>query len=216
MKIAVLGTGSVGSTIADKLIQLGHLVMMGSRTATNEKALAWASAAGSNASVGTFADAAAFGELIFNCTKGLVSLEALKLAGAENMNGKTLLDVTNSLDFSTGLPTLGVANTDSLGEQIQREFPDVKVVKTLNTVNCKVMVNPNLIAGGDHNIFVSGNHADAKEQAKQLLTSFGWRNDLIIDLGDITTARGAEQYVSLWIRLAGKLGTSLIQMKLVK
>jgi len=216
MKFAVLGTGSVGCGIADKLIQLGHTVMMGSRTADNAKALAWANAAGSNASVGTFATAAAFGEIIFNCTKGLVSLEALRLAGAENMKGKTILDTTNALDFSTGTAVIGVSNADSLGEQIQREFPEVKVVKTLNTVNGKVMVNPNLIAGGDHNIFVSGNHADAKEQAKQLLTSFGWMSDMIIDLGDITTARGAEQYVSLWIRLAGTLGTSLIQMKVIK
>src|SRR2546428_1313443 len=141
MKIAVLGTGMVGETIATKLIELGHEVKMGSRTANNEKASAWAKKNASKASHNTFAESAAFGEIIFNCSKGVASLEVLKLAGAENLKGKTLIDVANPLDDSQGMPpSLAVSNTDSLGEQIQRTFPDAKVVKTLNTMWCGLMV----------------------------------------------------------------------------
>src|SRR3954470_2205060 len=136
MKLGVFGTGMVGSTIATKLAQLGHEVKMGSRAAGNAKAVEWAKAAGGKASQGTFADAAAFGEVLFNCTSGGASLAALQAAGATNLAGKVLVDVSNPLDFSKGMPpTLSVCNTDSLGEQIQRAFPDAKVVKALNTVN---------------------------------------------------------------------------------
>jgi 8-hydroxy-5-deazaflavin:NADPH oxidoreductase len=140
MKLAVLGTGIVGATIASKLVALGHEVRMGSRTTGNERAVAWAEEAGAGASEGTFADAATFGEVVFNCTAGTASLEALSAAGEENLAGKVLVDVANPLDFSQGMPpTLAVCNTDSLGEQIQRAFPDARVVKTLNTVNAEVM-----------------------------------------------------------------------------
>jgi len=136
MNIGVLGTGIVGTTISTKLVQLGNAVKMGSRNASNEKAAAWVKANGASASQGTFADATAFGEIIFNCTKGEASLEILKLAGKENLRGKVLIDIANPLDFSKGMPpSLTVCNTDSLGEQTQRAFPDVHVVKTLNTVN---------------------------------------------------------------------------------
>ncbi len=128
MKIGILGTGIVGNTIGTKLVQLGHDVMMGSRSKTNEKAGAWVKASGPKASQGTFADAAKFGEILFNCTNGMASLEVLKLAGAESTKGKILIDISNPLDFSKGMPpTLSVSNTDSLGEQIQRAFPEAKV-----------------------------------------------------------------------------------------
>ena len=188
MKIGVLGTGMVGPTIGTKLVELGHEVMMGSRSKDNEKAAAWAKSTGPKASHGTFADAARFGEVLFNCTNGMASLNALKLAGAENMKGKILVDIANPLDSSKGMPpTLSVSNTDSLGEQIQRAFPDTKVVKTLNTMNCRIMVNPSLVRG-DHDVFVSGNDRAAKERVKDILTNgFGWKS--VVDLGDITTAR---------------------------
>src|SRR5207247_239815 len=161
MKIGVLGTGMVGQTIGTKLVRMSQDVMMGSRSSTNEKAAAWVKANGPKASAETFADAAKFGEILFNCTHGVASLDALKLAGAENMKGKILIDVANPLDFSKGMPpTLSVSNTDSLGEQIQRAFPDVKVVKSLNTMNCKLMVNPSLVRG-DHDVWVSGNDQTA-------------------------------------------------------
>lgn len=217
MKIGILGTGVVGNTIGTKLVQLGHQVKMGSRTADNEKALKWVSTAGPNALTGTFADAAAFGEILFNCIGGKVTLEALALAGADNMNGKILIDVSNPLDFSKGMPpSLTVCNTDSLGEQIQRAFPGVKVVKSLNTLNCQIMVNPLAVGGGDHNIFVGGNDADAKNAVKQLLQTFGWKADSILDLGDITSCRGTEQILPLWVRIMGTLGTAAFQFKIVK
>lgn len=200
MKLGVLGTGIVGNGVASKLVKVGHEVKMGSRTADNAKAVEWAKANGSKASSGTFADAAEFGEVIFNCTAGVASLEALKLAGAKNLKGKILVDISNPLDFSKGMPpTLTVCNTDSLGEQIQRTFPHSKVVKTLNTVNINVMVNPNLVPGS-HDIFMSGNDEDAKTRVRGMLKDwFGWNS--VIDLGDITTARGTEMYLALWIRM---------------
>ena len=205
MRIAILGTGVVGQTIGRRLVELGHDVTMGSRTATNEKAIKWAAEAGAGASHATFADAAAGAETVFNCTGGAVSLSALREAGARNLSGKMLVDVSNPLDFSRGMPpTLTVCNTDSLGEQIQRAFPEARVVKTLNTVNAAVMVNPGLVAG-EHDVFMSGNDASAKAAVADLLRSIGWRN--IVDLGDITTARGAEMILPIWVRLMGALKT---------
>jgi predicted dinucleotide-binding enzyme len=215
MKIAVLGTGTVGETIASKLVALGHEVKMGSRSANNEKATAWVKKAGARASQGTFADAAAFGELLFNCTRGDGSIEALNAAGKENLKGKVLLDLSNPLDFSKGMPpTLFVSNDDSLGERIQRAFPELKVVKTLNTINTHVMVDPARVPG-EHAVFVSGNDAGAKTRVKQLLTEwFGWKQ--VIDLGDISTSRGTESYLMLWLRLWGALGTSDFNVHIVK
>lgn len=206
MKIAILGTGVVGQTLGTKLVQLGHDVRMGARNEGNEKAQKWVSDSGSRASRGTFADAAAFGEIVFNCTSGMASLDALKQAGAKNLDGKILIDVANPLDFSKGMPpTLSVCNTDSLGEQIQRAFPGVRVVKTLNTVNTSVMVNPSLVPG-ESDVFVSGNDASAKARVKEILQQwFGWRN--VIDLGDITSARGTEMLLPIWLRLWGAFKT---------
>ena len=205
MRIGILGTGVVGQTIGGKLVALGHEVKLGSRTATNEKGAKWVAQHGSHASQGTFADAAAFGEIVFNCTSGMVSLEALRSAGAESLAGKVLIDVANPLDFSHGMPpTLSVCNSDSLGEQIQRAFPGVKVVKTLNTMTAGVMVNPSSVPG-DHDVFVSGNDADAKAKVADLLRSFGWRT--IIDLGDISSARGVEMVLPVWLRLMGTFKT---------
>ncbi|MDB5035033.1 MAG: hypothetical protein JWQ98_2274 [Chlorobi bacterium] len=216
MKLAVLGTGMVGNTIGTKLAQAGHDVMMGSRTSDNPKAVAWAESAGGGASHGTFADAAAFGEIIFNCTSGLATLQVLELAGAGNLAGKILIDISNPLDFSNGFPpTLSVCNDDSLGEQIQRAFPDLNVVKTLNTLTCAIMVNPGLVAG-DHTIFMSGNDAGAKTRVRDLLhEAFGWKPENIIDLGDITTARGTEMLLPIWLRLMGTLGTPNFNFNIV-
>jgi hypothetical protein len=215
-KIAILGTGMVGDAIGTKLISLGYQVKMGSRTANNEKAEAWCKNNGSAASHGTFADAAAFGEIIFNCTSGQVSLEVLQLAGRENLQGKILVDVANPLDFSKGMPpSLSVCNTDSLGEVIQRQFTEVKVVKALNTLACTLMVNPGLLAE-QGNLFICGNDAGAKGEITSLLESFGWQNKNIIDLGDISSARGTEQLLPIWVRLMGTLGTPMFNFSIVK
>ena len=206
MRIGVLGTGTVGQTLGTKLVELGHEVRMGSRQAGGEKAVAWAEGAGGNASEGSFADAAEFGQVIVNATAGGVSLDALAQAGASNLAGKTLIDVANPLDFSQGFPpTLTISNDDSLGERIQREFPEANVVKTLNTVNAGVMVDPGKVAGPS-TIFVCGNDDAAKAEVIELLESFGWSRDDVVDLGDIGGARGAEMYLPLWLRLMGLLG----------
>lgn len=191
----------VGATLGSKFIQLGHEVKMGSRSADNENAVQWAKQNGADASYGTFADAAVFGEIVFNCTAGTASLAAVTSAGASNLKGKVLIDVANPLDFSKGMPpTLTVCNTDSLGEQIQRAFPNVKVVKALNTMNCRVMVDPALV-GGEHDVFVCGNDPQAKARVAEVLRSFGWKS--VIDMGDITAARGMEMLLPIWLRLMG-------------
>jgi predicted dinucleotide-binding enzyme len=211
MRVGVLGTGSVGKAIGTKLVELGHEVTMGSRTADNLQAVEWAGAAGEGAAHGTFADAAAAGEVVFNCTAGIASLEALRAAGEENLAGKVLVDVSNALDFSQGMPpTLAVCNTDSVGEQIQRSFPETKVVKTLNTVNNQVMVDPRSV-GGEHHMFVCGNDDAAKNEVRELLQNFGWER--ILDLGDITGARGMEMYLPLWVRLIEIVGTPVFNIK---
>ena len=215
MNIGVLGTGMVGNAIGTKLVQLGNNVKMGSRTSNNPKAAEWVKANGAHASQGTFAETADFGEIIFNCTAGAASLEALKFGGEKNLNGKILIDIANPLDFSKGMPpTLTVCNTDSLGEQIQRTFPKAKVVKTLNTVNCNVMVNPSLVPG-ESDMFISGNDADAKTQVTDILKNwFGWKS--VIDLGDITNARVQEMWVLFWVRLWGIFQTPNLNLKIVK
>ncbi len=188
----------VGRTIASKLIDLGHEVMMGTRRADNEKAISWVASAGGSAKQGSFADAARFGEIVVNATNGAHALDALRAAGNENLKDKILIDVANPLDPETG--ALTVCNTDSLGEQIQRAFPQTRVVKTLNTMNHEVMVQPDLVPG-PHNVFISGNNAGAKVQVGDLLQSFGWPAEWILDLGDVSTARGAEMYLILWLSL---------------
>lgn len=215
MKIAVLGTGMVGSTIGSKLIALGHEVKMGSRSATNEKGVEWVKQAGAKASLGVFPDAAAFGEIVFNCTSGVGAVAAIA-AGKDSLKGKLVIDIANPLDFSKGMPpTLFVSNSDSLGEQIQRAVPDAKVVKTLNTVNCNLMVDANRIANGEHDMFVCGNDAEAKGRVTEILRGwFGWKN--VHDIGDITAARATESYLHMWLRLMGALKTVDFNIKIVR
>jgi predicted dinucleotide-binding enzyme len=196
MNIGVLGTGAVGQTIGSRLVQLGHEVMMGSRDSANPRAITWAREEGQRASFGTFANAAAFGDIIFNCTLGAASLDALQMAGAANLKGKILIDTANPLDYSSAIWTLTVSNTDSLGEQIQRTYPDARVVKTLNTMNSNVMVDPAKLAERT-DVFVSGNDIEAKAVVISILRDwFGWKS--VIDLGGIETSRGVEMFVILW------------------
>ena len=227
MKIAVFGTGGVGQTLAAKLSEIGHDVMMGTRdvaaaSARNEPGQygqpsfsAWQQAH-QGVKLGTFEEAARHGEMLFNATSGSGALNALRLAGEPNLNGKIMIDLTNPLDFSRGMPpSLSVCNTDSLGEQIQRVNEKVKVVKALNTVTAALMVNPGLVAGGDHTLFLCGNDADAKAQVATWLREwFGWRD--ILDLGDISSARGMEMYLPIWLRMWGALGTGMFNVKVVK
>jgi predicted dinucleotide-binding enzyme len=215
MKIGIFGTGIVGTTIGTKLVELGHDVRLGSRTVDNAKGAAWVAAAGAKASQGTFADAAAFGELLFNCTSGVGSLAALEAAGAAALGAKVLVDVSNPLDFSKGMPpSLTVCNTDSLAEQLQRAFPAVKVVKALNTMTANIMVDPSLVKG-DHDVFLCGDDAAAKGKVTEILKGWlGWKH--VVDLGDLTAARGQEMFLPLWVRLYGALKTPLFNIHVAR
>lgn len=227
MKCGVLGTGIVGQTLATKLADLSHEVMIGTRDVARTMARTEPEAYGHlpfctwkeqqpHVQIGTFAQAAAFGELVVNTTAGSNSLEALKMIDPASLSGKILIDVANPLDFSHGmLPSLSVVNTDSLGEQIQRAFPQAKVVKTLNTMHTTLMVNPTWLANGEHDVFLCGNDPEARAQVKDLLINgFGWRD--VIDLGDITAARGLEMLLPLWLRLWDTLQTPLFNFKIVR
>jgi predicted dinucleotide-binding enzyme len=226
MKIAVLGTGTVGRTMAGALEGLGHEVVIGTRDPQSTLARTEPDSMGAppfsqwlkdhpHVHLAAYADVAADAELVINATEGASSLAALSAAGAENLAGKVLVDIANPLDFSHGMPpTLNPVNTDSLGEQIQRTFPEARVVKTLNTMNASLMVDPGRAAGGDHSVFVSGNDAAAKGEVTSLLRSLGHQD--VIDLGDITTARGAEMLLPVWIRLWGALGTANFNFKIAR
>src|SRR5664280_2030219 len=173
MRYGVLGTGMVGRALAGALVADGAEVRMGARQQGNEMALDWAAGAGERASTGDSASAAAYGEIVINATAGSGSLAALRAAGLA-LDGKVLIDVANPIAPDSGFPpALSIVNTDSLGELIQREFPAARVVKTLNTVNAEVMVQPTLVPG-DHTIFVCGNDADAKGTVVDILAGFGW------------------------------------------
>lgn len=212
MKHAVLGTGDVGRRIASKLTALGHQVSLGSRTTDNPAAVAWAAESGG--SHGTFADAAAQGEIVWNCVKGEHCLAALRQAGATNLAGKVLVDLSNPLDFSQGFPpVLSIAGRDSLAETIQRAFPGARVVKTLNTLANPLMVDPGALPEPT-DVFVSGDDSEAKARVVAILNSFGWPAP--IDLGDLSTARGTESWLPLWLRLMGALGTPMFNLKLVR
>jgi 8-hydroxy-5-deazaflavin:NADPH oxidoreductase len=226
VRFGILGTGVVGKTIAVRLAGLGHDVIVGTRNPEetlsrtdpdqygNPPFGAWQEEH-PEVRLGTFAEAAAHGEMVVNATAGAVSLEALEQAGKDNLNGKILIDIANPLDFSKGMPpTLLVSNTDSLGEQIQRRFPEAKVVKTLHTMNAYLMVDPAQLAATDHTVFVSGDDAEAKARVSELLRSFGWSD--IIDLGDITTARGTEMVLPIWVRLFGVLQMPIYNFKIVR
>ena len=226
MNIAVFGTGTVGPAVAAALVALGHDVVIGTRDPEATLARTEAGPMGGvpfaqwhaehpGIRLTTFADAAAGADLIVNATNGSGSLPALTAAGEDNLAGKVIMDIANPLDFSQGFPpSLDPVNTDSLGEQLQRAFPAARVVKTLNTMNASVMVDPGSVAGGDHSVFVSGNDADAKAKVSGLLADLGHRD--IIDLGDITTARGTEMLLPVWLRLWGALGNADFNFKIAR
>ncbi len=226
MNIAVLGTGTVGRTMAARFADLGHQVAIGTRDPQATLARTEPDAMGNppfaawhaeHPQVGlvTFAEAAEEAELVVNATNGGVSVEVLNQAGTANLAGKVLLDIANPLDFSRGFPpTLFVKDTDSLGEQIQRAFPEARVVKSLNTMTATLMAEPALAAGGDHSVFVSGDDAAAKQSVTDLLTSLGHTD--VIDLGDLSTARGTEMLLPIWLRLMGALGTPMFNFKIAR
>lgn len=218
MRIAVLGTGMVGRALAARLAELGHDVTMGTRDPEQTRArgdeASTRLADHASVALASFADAAAAGDLVIHAGNGQTALEVLVQAGADNLAGKVLVDVANPLDFSAGFPpTLFVKDTDSLGEQLQRAFPEALVVKTLNTLNADLMVHPQSL-GASSTVFVSGDDVGAKSVVTGLLTSFG--HDDVVDLGGIETARGTEMWLPLWLRLMGALGTAHFNLKIVR
>jgi predicted dinucleotide-binding enzyme len=217
----------VGQALAGKLAELGHDVTVGTRDVGATLARSEPDSLGNppfgvwreahqEVGLATTTEAAAEAELIVNATNGAGSIAMLEAAGEDGLAGKVLVDVSNPLDVSHGIPpSLFVCNTDSLGEQIQRRFPRARVVKTLQTMNCEVMVDPTKLSGA-HDVFVCGEDADAKKQVTELLESFGWPSEHIRDLGGITSARGTEMYVALWIRLWGAIGTGHFNIRVVQ
>ncbi len=223
MKIGIIGTGVVAQTLGSKLIGQGHDVVLGTRDPNklDDKKMfgatlrEWKSQTEGRGKVETFKEAAAHGELLVNATSGLVSLEALKLAAVDKVGAKVLLDVANELDFSKGMPPAVLASQERcLAEKIQAAFPNLQVVKSLNTIGAPVMVDPQSVGGGDHTVFVSGNDAVAKAKVAALLRSFGWTD--VLDLGDLSSARGPEMYMALWIRLWGATGSGQLNVKVVR
>ena len=227
MKVTVLGTGMVGRALAGRLAELGHDVVVGTRDVEQTLARGESDAMGnppyaewqkgnSTVRLVAFPEAGAHGEVVVNATAGGGSLAALEAVGPDNLVGKVLLDVSNPLDFSQGYPpTLSVSNTDSLGEQIQRRFPEARVVKSLNTMNAYVMIDPGRVPGR-HAVFVAGDDSAAKQTVKGLLGEFGWAEDTIVDLGGIRAARATEMYLPLWLTLFGLLGTGDFNIGIVR
>jgi len=227
MKIAILGTGMVGRTLAEKLDSIGHTITMGTRdpaaTLARTEGDNWGNPgfadwhkAHPGIAVLAYADVANNADLVINALSGGGTLDGLKAVGAPNLNGKILIDIANPLDFSQGFPpSLSIANTDSLGEQVQKAFPDTRVVKTLNTVNAYLMADPIKLADGDHTMCVCGNDADAKAEVTRFLkTELGWKD--IIDLGGIESARGTEAVLLWWTRLFGILDNPMFAFKVVR
>jgi predicted dinucleotide-binding enzyme len=237
MKIGIIGSGVVAQTLGTKLVDLGHDVVLGTRdpskldekknmagtlrewlagvTKAGKEAKVAAGQSKGTAKVATFQEAAAHGELLINATHGQASVEALKLASADKVGPKVLIDTANELDFSKGMPPGALASqANCLAERIQTAFPNLKVVKSLNTIGSPIMVAPQALAGGEHTVFVSGNDTPAKAAVAELLKSFGWKD--VLDLGDISSARGPEMYMAMWIRLWGATGTGMVNVKVVR
>jgi predicted dinucleotide-binding enzyme len=210
MKIGVLGTGPVGQAIATRLVELGHHVTMGSRDPANETAAGWARAHG--AASGDFGQAAGGADLVVNATAGNHSLDAVAQAGPGP--GTVLLDVSNALDGNFP-PGLTVPYGDSTAERLQRAYPDVHVVKALNTMNCDVMVHPELVPG-EHDVFVAGDDAAAKAAVVGLLRQFGWPEAAIRDVGPVSAARGLEAAVLFWVTLRLAVGHNRFNFHVVE
>jgi len=224
MKIGILGTGGVGKAFATRLTGLGHDVTVGTRnvstTLEKEGDTSFKNFLSKNPKVklGTFSDAAAFGEMAINVTLGANTMDVIKATDVNNLKGKILIDISNPLDFSKGMPPSLIpelSNTNSVGEELQKHFPDTKVVKTLNTMWNGLMINPSLVADGEHVNYICGNDADAKKKVIHFLNELGWKNESILDLGDITGARAMEATLPIWLRVYGAKQSGAFNFKIV-
>jgi predicted dinucleotide-binding enzyme len=211
MKIGILGSGEVGQKLADGLVAIGHTVKMGTRSP--DKVSTWAARHGGKASVGSFSDAASFGEIAVLATSWEGTSSALQLAGAGNFSGKVVIDVTNPLDFSKGVPPrLAVGRDDSGGETVQRLLPGARVVKAFNIVGNPHMFRPDF-PGGPPTMFICGSDGSAKKQATEILDAFGWET---VDIGGIEMSRLLEPLAMLWIMYYFKTGTGNHAFKLLQ
>ncbi len=214
MRVGILGSGDVGRALGSAFAEHGHQVTIGSRTPNKPELVAWAQATAHGAATATFADAANSGEVLVLCCLGTAVDAVIDLAGPAHFEGKLLIDVTNALDFSKGMPPgLFVGTTDSLGERIQRKLPKARVVKCFNIVPNPVMGHPQL-KGGTADMIIAGNDAAAKGQVAEILRSFGW--DGAIDIGGIEGARWLEGLTALWVRVAMARGNFGLAFKIVE
>ncbi len=204
MKIGILGSGDVGQVLGRGFAQAKHEVMIGTRSPQDKKLQPLLKLVGNLGSTATFPQTVTFGEVIVIALKGEVVESVLKDIGPKPFAGKLVIDVSNPLDFSKGMPpSLFVGWTDSLGERVQRLLPTAKVVKCWNTVPNSLMFRPSL-AGTQPTMFICGNEVSAKIAMKQFLQEFGWKD--VIDIGGIEAARYLESLVALWVRVTGALG----------
>lgn len=224
MKIAILGTGAVGKAFATRLTELGHEVAVGTRDVNNTLAKDGDSGfknfleKNPKIKLTTFKEAAAFGEMIINVSKGEHTLDVIQAAGKDNLKGKILIDISNPLDFSKGMPPSLIpeySNTNSLGEEIQKRFPETFVIKTLNTMWNGLMINPRQLADGDHVNYICGNDSTAKGKVVDFLKQLGWKEESLLDLGDITGARATEGTLPIWLRIYGAKKTGAFNFKIV-
>lgn len=229
MKIAILGTGSVGRTLAERLAKAGHEVVIGTRDVQsklnetgndqyNNPPFAEWQKSNDSIKLVKYEEAGAFGEIIINATKGAASEKALMQAGEQNLRGKVIVDVANPLDATKGFPPTLIpelSNTTSLGERLQQIFPEARVVKTLNTMWAGLMANPQMIGNGDHSNFICGNDEESKRVVRRLLTDMGWDDRNVVDLGDITSARGTESYLPFWLRIMNARNTGAFNIRIV-
>lgn len=216
MRIGIIGSGNVGRTIADGALRSGHEARLGSRAPERQELRDWLADAGEGASLSGIEEAAEFGELLVNATTGTASLEALRLAEAEDLEGKTLIDIGNAVNQTEDGLAMAYPSTDSLAEAIQREFPGLRVVKALNTMHREVMTEPEKVNGGSHTVFICGNADEAKAEVRGLLEGWGWRPETILDLGDLTAARGMEMYVALWLKTFAAVDRELFNVAVVR
>lgn len=212
MKIAVLGTGSAGRTVAAGLARLGHEVVIGTRdpVATRKRA-DW----DSDLPLEEYAVVADGADIVVNATNGQASLVVFDAIGGQQLSGKVVLDLANALDFSGGFPPrMAVDDTDSLAEQIQRAFPQARVVKALNTVTAGVMVDPGKVGDGETTVFAASDDAEARAVVVALLEQLGWRD--VVEFEELAAARGLEMWLPLWVRLMARLGTADFNLKVVR
>jgi predicted dinucleotide-binding enzyme len=203
MNVGILGTGTVGKALAKGFAAKGYDVKIGSRGATKPELTEWLKDFNGKVSVGTFSDAAKYGDILLLCSLGQVAEDVIKASGETNFDDKLLIDVTNPLDFSKGSPPgLLFGMTDSLGERVQKMLPKAKVVKCFNTVPSSQMFNPKF---KDAEILICGNDAASKEQTTKILKEFGWKGS--IDIGGIENSRWLEAFVPLWVRAGMALNT---------